>query len=248
MARAVAPWRSASASAASAQGLRPHVVRRRVDQIAPHRDRRGDPLETHGVDARRRAEPRLLRRLRAITDELVGGEEKGERRGARIVRRALESVDAARQGGELAGKKGIDAARARGLDAEDHARQPALGRRREKHGAGLRLEAHGADIGADRGRQRLEILREALRVDAIDRDRRLFPLRKTLRVRHLASQVGFPKSGNRCLEKNPASTKAPEQGFVGEPKNPCSRGQARAAATPVKPLLRLTLYDCNIEA
>ena len=86
----------------------PHVVRRRVDEVAREIDRLGGARELGAVDAVGNFDAHLVRRL-AVADEAVGAERDRECGEARIMGRIGEAIGAARQHArERAGQEGID--------------------------------------------------------------------------------------------------------------------------------------------
>ncbi len=126
-------------------------IRRRIDEIAAERDRRGNPLGSRRIDPFGRDEPGLGRPVGLEAGVAVESEKKSERGETAIGRRIGEAIDPLRQGGrELAGRKRIARGRIDRIDPEQDAQQrPALARN-ELQRAGLRLEA--AAFGEDRGR------------------------------------------------------------------------------------------------
>ncbi len=132
---------------------RPHVVGRRVDQVAGEPDRLRDAGQVGAVEAGDELKPHLLglglALGLAIAREAIGSERKSERRQARVVRRIGEPVGARRQqGGERARPQQILGLVVRVLEPEQHARQRAVGAGQQEVPAGLGLEAGGIREGA----------------------------------------------------------------------------------------------------
>ena len=106
----------------------PHLVGRRVDEIACHQGRFGDPDDVCDVDALGRHEPDLGRLGFAVTSEPIAAERKGEHRQSRIVRRIGETVDAGRQQmGQCTRTKQIARPAVRIFEAEQHLGDPPFG-------------------------------------------------------------------------------------------------------------------------
>ena len=150
-----APQPSASPDRRLFERVGPEHIRRRVDEIAPERDRGGDPLEPRRIDPIRRDQPRLGRAVGLEASVAVGSEQERERSEIRFVRRMGEAIDALRQGRrELAGEKRIAPGRVGGVDSEQHAREPTPLPGQELQRAGFRLEAaalgEGRSLSADR--------------------------------------------------------------------------------------------------
>ena len=92
--------------------LRAEVVRRRVDEVAAERRRRGDARRLLGVDAGRGHEPAGLCRPLPVAFEAVGAEEPGERRELGLGGRRREAVGPGREHGrQLADEEAIGAVR-----------------------------------------------------------------------------------------------------------------------------------------
>ena len=157
-----APWRAASAVAASASSAGPHVVRGRIDEVAGQIDGLGDTRQFGAV--------RLLRHLQAhfvggfaVADESVGSERNRDGGEPLVMGRIGEAVNSARQQTrERAGKKGIEGFR-RVFQSKQHRGERPIGpgkqgmpcRRRLEPGglgerAGPRVEAC-ADVAPGRG-------------------------------------------------------------------------------------------------
>ncbi len=152
--------------------LRPHVVGRRVDEIAPHDDGADDPREAGGVDAFGRAKPRALGLWRDITRKAIARQKEGQRRRLRVRGRAVEAIDAGRQQRrELAREERVALARSMRLDAEQHALQRAVFAGLQQRLAGLRLEPASPREGARALGQSRRIAFPVPRVDEINRDR-----------------------------------------------------------------------------
>ena len=139
----------------------PHVVRRRVDEVAREIDGLGGARELGAVDAVGNFDAHLVRRL-AVADEAVGAERNRERGKARVMGRVGEAIGAARQhAGERAGQEGIDrlallppvrTARRRGCRrarAGTHGAPATARSRGHGEGAGARIEAR-ADVAPGR--------------------------------------------------------------------------------------------------
>ena len=76
---------------------RPHVVRRRIDQIAREENAVDDPGQVVAVDIAGQFQPDVLLVLLAVAGEAIGAERKGERRQPRIVRSVGEAVGPGRE-------------------------------------------------------------------------------------------------------------------------------------------------------
>ena len=79
--------------------LRAEVVRRRVDEVAAERRRRGDARRLLGIDAGRGHEPAGLCRPLPVAVEAVGAEEPGERRELGLGGRRREAIGPGREHG-----------------------------------------------------------------------------------------------------------------------------------------------------
>ena len=124
--------------------LRPHVVRRRVDEIARQRCRLGKAVQLRGIDTVGRNEAHVRRLGLAIAAEAVAAEREGERGEPDIVRRIGEAVGARRQqAGQGARPERIAVPGVVVLDAEQHLRDAAVGSGKDQ--AAARLGA--VDIG-----------------------------------------------------------------------------------------------------
>ena len=107
--------------------VRPHVIGRRVDEIAPHDDGADDPREAGRVDAFGRAKPRALGLWRDITGKAIARQKESQRRRFKVGGRVVEAIDARRQQRrELAREKRVALTRSLRLDAEQHALQRAV--------------------------------------------------------------------------------------------------------------------------
>ena len=150
IARTVAPWRSASVRAAVFELGRPHVVGRRVDEVARERRRprrcgvRSSPSTLPGSSSRM-----SFSLLLAVAREAVAAEREGERREPRIVRRIGEAVGAGREEpGERARPEQVLAPVVGGSSPNRTPASAAVRARQQEVAAGLRLEAGGVGEGA----------------------------------------------------------------------------------------------------
>ncbi len=153
------------------QSLRPHVIRRRIDEVAAQGDSGGDAFDARAVNALRGAEPRLLVLGRLVAGKRIGGEQEGERRLRRRRDARAEAIKPRRQcGRELAGKKRIARLGFFSLGAEEDARR-AIDVRRDQQRSGFRLEAGDRRQTPDRfGEPRAE-LGPVFLAHEVDRDR-----------------------------------------------------------------------------
>ncbi len=76
---------------------RPHVVRRRVDEVARQRHRLDDAFHVRPIEARRQIELDVASVRLAVAREAVSAEREGERRQTDIVRIVGEAVGSRRQ-------------------------------------------------------------------------------------------------------------------------------------------------------
>ena len=143
MERNFAPCCLASARAAASSSAGPHVVGRRVDQIAGQRHALGDARQIVAIDAVGQHQPHRLVLGLAVAREAVGAEREGQRGEPRIVRRIGEAVGAGRQhAGQQARQEGVVVVLV-AFQTEQHAAG-----RQDQVPAGPGLEARGLHIGA----------------------------------------------------------------------------------------------------
>ena len=150
------------------QFRRPHVVGRRVDEIARQCDRLDDALEVFAVNALRRIELGPQRLGLAVAGEAIRPERKGKRGQPRVVRIIGKAVNAIGQLlGQPPGEKRI-VRLVRGFEPEQDAAEPVLAGQREIL-SGLRLETRRIGECARAGGEPLANLRIARRGDEPDR-------------------------------------------------------------------------------
>ena len=140
----LAPKRVASCLRGLRQLFRPHVVGRRVDEVAREAGRFRHPRDVGGIDAVRRHQPDVGPFCLAVAAEAVAAEREGERGEARVMRRVGEAIDAGRQqAGQGAGPERVARFAGLVLEAEQHLRDRAVGRGQRQALAGLGGKAVG---------------------------------------------------------------------------------------------------------
>ena len=152
------------------QLIRPHVVRRRIDQVARQGDAFGNAAEVVAIDSVRHGQPHIARLALAIAGELIGAGREGQRREPRVVRRIGEAVDAGRQGvDQLAGPERVEHV-AGAFDAEQNAGELAVELRQQQQFAGLGFKADGSGESALALAERFQDRLAIVGVDEPDRN------------------------------------------------------------------------------
>ncbi len=169
---------------------RPHIVRRRVDEIARQRHPFDDALQIVAVETLRQIEIDLARLGLAVAREAVQAERESQRRKPRVVRLVGEAVDAVGQMlRQPAGEKQIF-----GLvgtfEPEQDSAEPAFPRQQQIAG-GLRLEARCIGESASLGADQLAHVGIGLRGDEPDRDRVRRSARNEDRIHRQVCQPGY---------------------------------------------------------
>ncbi len=141
------------------QFLRPHVVRRRIDEVAGKVGCLRHSRDVGGVNAVRRHQSDIRYIRLAVAVEAVGAERKCKRSETGVVRRVGKAISAGRQQSrQLAGPEQIAGFAGLVLQAEYDLRDLAVGRRQRKARPGLggkaigpgKLPGLGRKVGADR--------------------------------------------------------------------------------------------------
>jgi len=173
--------------------FRPHVVGRRIHEIAPEGDGAGDALDARAVDALRRAQTRRFALTRLVAREGIGRQKERQRRLRRRVDAIAKSVEPLGQRSrELSGKERIARLWRPALRAEKDSRR-AIGVRRDQKRAGLRLKARssarravGSGSFARRSGQS-SLLTKSMAVASGDQSSSFIRFRRFLRSRRSAS-------------------------------------------------------------
>ena len=133
---------------------RPHVVGRRVDEIARQRHAFDDAGEIVAVDAVGQHQPHVARFRLAVAGELIGAEREGERGEPRVMRRIGEAVGARRQqAGQLPRPEQVFHRLVGVFQAEQNAGQFAVRRRHGEIASGLGLDIRRRARMSARGRR-----------------------------------------------------------------------------------------------
>jgi hypothetical protein len=141
------------------QLLRPHVVRRRIDEVAGKAGCIRHPDDVGRVDAVGRHQSHIARIGAAIAAESIASEREGQRRKAAVVRRVGEAIEGRRQqAGQRTGPERIAGFAGRLLQPEQDVGDLSIGAGQCQAGAGLTGKAVGRgelpgrrrQLGADR--------------------------------------------------------------------------------------------------
>ena len=150
---------------------RPHVVRRRVDEIACQEDPFDHAGEVFAIDIAGQFQLQFLRVLLAVAGEAVGTEGERERRQLRIVWGIGEAIGAGRQqAGQCPRRKRVLVGGPGGFEREEGAREGALRPGQEKVTARLGFEAGGVRERTCPPIEALALLTPGLRGHERDRD------------------------------------------------------------------------------